>query len=169
MEWMLIIWLLQTYQQAIEVFGVSLLVAASAIGGVLGTVRGIKKYRENQVRVKAAEEAVIQGRITKEINEVKEQHGVSVTMATRLADGERRLFEQSTREKEALERRIKDLETMILVRDGRLKELTEKLEDIVDYNLNLQGQVTELRARVLHNTGMIESLRKDGGEANAEK
>jgi len=169
MECVLIIWLLQAYQQAIEVFGVSLLVAASAIGGVLGTVRGIKKYRENQVKVKAAEEAITQGRIEKEVNELKEQHSVSVLMSTRVADGERRLFEQSTREKEALERRIKDLETMITVRDGRVKELTEKLEDIVDYNLNLQGQVTELRARVQHNSVMIESLQKNSGESNAEK
>lgn len=121
-------------------------------------MRYFRKNRENSVKAKAAEELIIQARIEKEINSLKHEHEKALAMAVLVADAEKRLAEQPVREREALERHVIELQRTMQQKDARLADLSTRQTDLVDFNLNLQGQVSDLKTDVQKNRERILEL-----------
>jgi len=164
-----------TLNDITETFGVAVLIAAAAIGACLGTVRGIKKWRAAQVKLQAAEELLVQGRIEKEVDALKAQHDLALAlhkgqleMLERVADGEKRLAEQAISENESRRARLEECTKTIRERDERIKELNMKMDEIVDLNLNLQGALTTMRQSIEKNKDNIELLRQAAIKTPAE-
>lgn len=153
----------------------SLAIFAAVLGGGAAAYRAIKKVRENAQKAKRADEVEVQKRIADAVDSTKSEVRHQVELAKGLAkhwEDMTSVFEKERnheREVRAEEYRRLEVEVVRLREErdklnSKLIDALNKVEEVVDLNLNLQGSVTVNRRRIEELERKVTELESKGAE-----